>query len=220
MTLTAPFLARGAVFAGEQAGRLFHEAAALFRNDSFSTCVGLCVFSQEEVGRAFMLLQQRKLVLDGKTVDANDLARRMKDHQTKLEFSMPYVPLIDLPKSKLPRRPLRELREDEVGRITQEDVDHWVKLMPHLEATQKAIAESTHKRRLDVFYLNVDTTQGVWLRPCSVTSDEARLHLHRAAISYADVFYAIRSPRDTELRDELAAWKDHPTLPDPIYVEG
>jgi AbiV family abortive infection protein len=217
MAITSDLLAHGAVLAGEQAGILFHDAVILFRADSFSTCVALCALSREETGRAMMLLQYRELALAGQTITAKELIVRTKNHPEKLEFGMPYVPLINDP----PKRKLRELREEELGRplYTQEDREYFSRLEEHLRDTRSSIAKTDHARKLDALYLNLDPQNEVWLRPCRTGRDEALSDLHRTAVDYAFLFYDLTCPKGAELNAVLSQWAERPQLPEPIYVD-
>ena len=87
MPVTAKFLLRGAALALEQCGFLLRDAVCLYENRSYASAVVLTVYAWE-LGRSRILLKLRRDVLDGASVNVEQIDVACEDHVTKLREGM------------------------------------------------------------------------------------------------------------------------------------
>lgn len=212
--VTATDLLHGAMYAMEQAGRLLHDGNLLYRQGRYSSAVALAVFCREELGRAKILLENRKRVLAGEQVSLVSLRTQCDDHVEKLrrgqtgfiirwaaEQSDKIKGLFSHPQSSESR---------EAHRVAEEIAKQRKQRDPH----------DMHQMRIRALYVEPSETGG-WNRPCDISQEEARRLLEDVANDYALRTNPVQLQiKDPELAAAIAQCHDRPPLPDPVWPNG
>src|SRR5437867_12539698 len=82
--ISEQLLLEGAWYSFEQCGILLRDAVALYERGSHSTAVGLALLAREEMGKARILLDLwRDVVNRGRKVSAAEVRRKLDDHEEK-----------------------------------------------------------------------------------------------------------------------------------------
>jgi len=184
--INAEGLLRGAYYAMEQAGNLLHDAVTLHREGRNASAAVLAVFSQEEVGRAYIYLNQRaKLLSTAGSISAKKLNTICQDHLYKLtkgqlsvEFSLP---------------PGATIKEIEVTAA------QLMKRKPR-EALMK---------RPRFLYVDFDESAKGWNRPCNMSRADCTSFLRGTANNYSIAGRKFL----TTFQPALKQWTDFSPLP-------
>jgi AbiV family abortive infection protein len=204
-------LMHGAMYAMEQAGHLLHDALALYKSGRYASSTALSVFAREEVGRSAILLEIRQNVFaSGSVVSAKAVIKACDDHGEKLRRGLGGITFEFGPERSADLKGLFDFPHDPQSQDFKKAramVDDFVE--------QKARRDPgvTHQKRMRALY--VEPTDTGWNRPCETGKEEASRALQDAANAYGprhNNLYIV----DEALAKALAAWKQCPTLPEPI----
>ena len=200
----------GAMYAMEQAGHLLHDALALYKSGRYASSTVLSVFAREEIGRSAILLEMRQNVFaSGSVVSAEAVVKACDDHVAKLTRGRGGITFEWGPERSADLKGLWADPQSEDSKKAHAMVDDWV------ERKAGRDPNDTHRKRMRALYVEPKDTG--WNRPCETVKEDARRLLQDVANSYGarhGNLYIV----DEALAKALTAWKQCPTLPEPIVV--
>lgn len=221
MNATPQYLLEGSYYALIQCGRLLNSAATLYKTGDHVTALGLAALAWEELGRSCYLKDQRKKVVDGKTVSIKEIKTTCENHLTKQEWGQVST--------------MQRFSVDSVlGKLTQilhkakpqskEYQDARAELDEGTERQRNQTPQSRHKARMKAFYVEpLDLGRG-WNKPWEKDGEEALHFIQHAISDYAmqrnnTWVLDILKLDEPELAEAIEAWKDRPDLPPapPLY---
>jgi AbiV family abortive infection protein len=181
MPVTAEFLLRGAALALEQCGFLLRDAVCLYDNQSYANAVVQAVYAWEELGRSRILLKLRHDVLEGASVDVEQVEIACEDHVTKLREGMAISTLI------AESGGLKKLLTERAASAHDPQNENWkTKESALAEITKrkdKRTPEDRHAMRKKALYVQ-PTSSLEWNRPADISEAEARQFLQEAVNDY------------------------------------
>jgi len=202
----------------EQCGILLRDAVILHKNASPVTAVGLAMLAREEMGKARILLDfWRDVVNRRHTVPVAEIRRKLDHHEEKQR------------KAQISHT-LRAAGGTEVAKLLRalsdpaEHLSAWQKLEQLTKQQRKRIPTDRHKARMRALYVDLNEPGSGWLRPSEMT-DDARAHLEDVANDYALQWFRYQHQPETlaQIEPKLAAalkqWPDRPALPEPARLE-
>jgi len=213
--LSADFLFRGAFYAAERGGTLLHDAVRLYKLRRFESATVLGVYSREEVGRSRILLEHRQRFLRGEAVRSDGKFRKLSvNHHPKLEASQFFVNV------EPPKRKLRELKEEEIGRpkYYPEDAPFYAEWARRVEKARAERAQILQKQRLRAIHVDLSDDGAGWNRPCEIHPGWVSMLLDHLCMDYLQLYQELSGREDQSVAAALREWPDHPTLPWPMYV--
>ena len=102
MNATPQFLLEGLYYALVQCGKLLNSAVIIYKAGDHATAVGLALLAREELGRSRYLRDQRKEVVNGKTVPIDTIRKACKNHLMKQKLGQHSVVLKNSRRSGAP----------------------------------------------------------------------------------------------------------------------
>jgi AbiV family abortive infection protein len=169
----------------------------LYSQRRFSSAAVLAVFSREEVGRAQMLFEARRLILKGLAVSGTELENKCAKHVDKLTQSLISTTFV-LPPGRY-RWNVKDLRGD-----IDDIADRWRKKRP----------DALHQQRKAALYVTPNNSGRGWNRPCRLGEQDCELILIDVMNNYR--FYTGEHlAQDSELKAAFEAWQARPQLPQP-----
>jgi AbiV family abortive infection protein len=195
----------------EQAGHLLHDALALYKLGRYASAILLSILAREEIGRSVILLGMRKdVIVSGSIVSAKAVIKACDNHGEKLRRGRGGITFEFGPERSADLKGLFDFPhnpQSEAFKKAHAIVDDFV------ERKARRDPGVTHQKRMRALY--VEPTDTGWNRPCETGKEEASRALQDAANAYGPRYnnlYVV----DEALAKALAAWKQCPTLPEPI----
>jgi len=201
-------------FSLEQCGLLLRDAVNLYEGGSDATAVGLAMLAREEMGKARILRDLwRDLVNNDRQVDGDEVRKKLGDHENKQRKAQIGQAL----RFEHGTQGAALLHTYHHASTMAEREAAWETLEDLIKPARKRMPVDRHKARMRALYVDLDEAGTGWSRPADMR-DDARAHLEDVANDYAAMWERFQHNLDILAHGEpnlaaaVARWTERPAL--------
>ena len=215
-TVSVDVLLRGAWYAIQQAGHLFHHAVILLDAGVHSSAAALALLGREELGRYAILCDLWRKASAGSAFSPDDVRKACEDHVEKQRrgvSSLVYRPSSESGLGKIFRSLIGLLPSSGPARKIREAIEKIDKLKV------KRLPDERHAARMRSLYVDLNEAGSDWSRPSLIGEAEARTTVLDAVNDYSVQRDRLTTPGilaavDPPLAMAFETWGGQPDLPE------
>ena len=212
MNATPQFLLEGSYYALVQCGRLLNSAVAIYKFGDHAAAVGLALLAREELGRSRYLRDQRKEVVQGKTIPVKEIKKACVKHPLKQKLGQISVVLKSPGIGKLLQVISGASPQSNEYQAAEQKLDNII---------EKKMARSPDDRlaeRGKCFYVQPNDLDTGWDKPWEKDKEKAKDSVQHAINDYSLYVRQFNDPailmvKECELAEAVKVWADRPVLP-------